>query len=248
MQVVEYQSVGGQCTAREPEALGGAALGLALAYGHGWLSRGYMGDSGGNKLGSRGQRPVTWDETAMHRFPRAVILGEPSSGKSWLLRQEACRLAHVACVLFAAPRHGLRDLRIPVLLDSWDLRDRLLKRERAGILEEQSESVSAALIEIAREVAASRLSRSVSRRFDKFMGEQLDTGQCTIIVDGWDEVASSGPSQSPASRAGSREWLQRRLEAFARRFEQVRVLLACRFLGYVGPVTTRSSMYLTCLI
>lgn len=40
--------------------------------------------------------PVSWDEHAGERFKRAIILGDPGSGKTWLLRYEARRLARHA--------------------------------------------------------------------------------------------------------------------------------------------------------
>ena len=37
--------------------------------------------------------PFSWGDQAAQRFRRAIILGDPGSGKSWLLRYEVLRLA-----------------------------------------------------------------------------------------------------------------------------------------------------------
>jgi len=60
----------------------------ARAYYYPWPSQ--------EELEREGERPLDWDRQVRGRLKRAVILGDPGSGKTWLLKHEALLLAEEA--------------------------------------------------------------------------------------------------------------------------------------------------------
>src|SRR5262249_2819801 len=63
--------------------------------------------------------PMDWEKAA-DAYPRAVILGDPGFGKSWLLRYEARRLSRQALTQLDA-RTTLDEIQLPILARLADL-------------------------------------------------------------------------------------------------------------------------------
>jgi hypothetical protein len=63
------------------------------------------------------QQPVLWDGQAAGKFPRAVILGDPGSGKTWLLIYEARRLARTAALGLRTQTVDPDDVVLPVFAE-----------------------------------------------------------------------------------------------------------------------------------
>ena len=159
--------------------------------------------------------PVLWDERAGERFRRAVILGDPGFGKTWLLRYEARRLALEGAQLLHAHSIGLPQLTLPVFA-------------RLSDLNQSDDSVEEALVAL---TSAGR-----SEAFRRYVREKLQSNRCVILLDAWDEVPVEIPTggQPVAYLPRHRQRLGQRLEAFARQFPQPRVLLTSRIVGYTA--------------
>jgi hypothetical protein len=112
--------------------------------------------------------PVPWDEQAAARFPRAVILGDPGFGKSWLLRYEARRLARAAASLLRERADGLDTLILPLWARLSDVNC------TDGPVEDA--------------VAAGQ-----SEAFHCFVRQRLKTGNAVVLLDAWDEVPVEVP-------------------------------------------------------
>lgn len=145
---------------------------------------------------------LDWDERASRRFKRAVILGDPGFGKTWLLRYEARRLA-LESIRELEDDESIEAIRLPIFCRLSDLApfDRPLQD---GILE------------FLRHEHGHQENKETLWRF---VGEKLLTDQCVLLLDAWDEVPE-------------KLRLQKRIEAFARRFGQPGILLTSRIVGY----------------
>ena len=159
--------------------------------------------------------PVPWDEHAAARFPRAVILGDPGFGKTWLLRYEARRLAHDGAQVLRDRAGGLDALALPLLARLSDL------NRTDDFLEE---------------ALAAAAGPGQSEAFHRFVLQRLKTGHAVVLLDAWDEVPVEvpEPGQPIAYKPNYRQRLGQRIDAFARRFPRCRVLLTSRIVGYDG--------------
>jgi HEAT repeat protein len=148
-----------------------------------------------------------WDEQAGARFHRAVILGDPGFGKTWLLSWEAGRLAREAARDLAERQVAVDDLGFPIMV-------RLSELNRTdGLIEE-----SLLLI----------VGQYRPRGFRSFVRRKLQTANCVILLDAWDEVPARDDPEEPHSR----QELGRRLNRFATAFPQPRMLMSSRTVGY----------------
>lgn len=157
--------------------------------------------------------PFQWDENAGSRFKRAVILGDPGFGKTWLLRYEARRLARAAAEQLRHHLSGFDQITLPIFV-------------RFSELNQSDNPIEDALVEA---VGAGR-----SAAFRHLVREKLATERCVILLDAWDEVQIEipQPGQPVALLPHHRQRLGQRLDAFAREFTQPRLLLASRIVGY----------------
>jgi HEAT repeat protein len=160
--------------------------------------------------------PVPWDDRAGGLFRRAVILGDPGFGKTWLLRFEAHRLARAGGRQLRDGAAGLDDLVLPIFL-------------RLSDLSQSAAAVEEAVIDLA--------GRGQSEAFRGWLRQKLTTDNCVLLLDAWDEVPVEVPreGQPVGFRAGYRQLLGQRLQAFARQFPRPRLLLTARAVGYTGP-------------
>jgi HEAT repeat protein len=124
---------------------------------------------------------IPWDEMTGQRFKRAIILGDPGFGKTWLLRYEARRLAREAARGLLERTIDLHDLVLPLFFRLSDL------SHSDGPLEE-------ALVAL--------VGRGRSDTLGGFVRDKLTTGRCAVLLDGWDEV-SAKVRQQLADRLGA---------------------------------------------
>lgn len=151
--------------------------------------------------------PVIWDEKAGERFKRAVILGDPGFGKTWLLRFEGRRLARVAAQGLMDHAINLDALVFPILL-------RLSAFNDSDVLA-QRKLLETKLIEV--------LGARRSKSFGRYVAAKLKTAHCVLLFDALDEVPS-----------GVRATLKERLSEFSQAFSYSRILMTSRKVGYAG--------------
>jgi NACHT domain len=154
-------------------------------------------------------------QTALLRYPKLAIVGDPGSGKSTFLKYVALMLAR--SVLANSPTIALEKLclqeplPIPVFVSCWDLSDFLKKKETVEI-----SSLLAFL--------TGRLSACGFPVADNDLETILTSGGCCLMFDGLDEVpADSG-----------RAAVSRLLEDLVKRFPQNRYLVTSRIRAYTG--------------
>jgi HEAT repeat protein len=158
---------------------------------------------------------VPWDEHVAAQFPRAIVLGDPGLGKTWLLRHEARRLAVNAARLLrsGAGTPEMITLPLPARLSDINGTDGPLEAELA-------------------ETAGSGRSGA----FHSFVLRQLEAGLAAVLLDAWDEVPVevTEPVHLNSATSGHRGRLGARIEAFARRHLRCGLLLTSRLSGYRG--------------
>jgi NACHT domain len=153
--------------------------------------------------------------TALERYPRLVIVGDPGSGKSTFLRFIAltlgqCRLTQDAHL--AVERLSLAEpLPIPVFLSCWDLAEHLRTVPRAT-LDELVDFVVARVREGGWPVDRAGLER--------LLGE----GRCIVLVDGLDEVPTDE----------GRHLVRRLIEELVARHPGSRYVITSRIRAYTG--------------
>jgi HEAT repeat protein len=166
--------------------------------------------------------PMDW-ETAAAVYPRAVILGDPGFGKSWLLRYEARRLSRQALTQLDAGA-TLDEIQLPILT-------RLADVARAA----KTRTVTEALATLA---GRSGQDNALSAAFSLWVAQHLKNGKCVVLLDAWDEVAQEpAPPNEGLSRAEVAEKLSH--------FSAPRVLLTSRGAGYTGsPIANAQELEL----
>jgi predicted MPP superfamily phosphohydrolase len=176
------------------------------------------------EAGERGQGcrdypvpPILWDERAGQRFKRAVILGDPGFGKSWLLRYEARRLANDAAQRLRKRSTDLAELTLPIFARLSDLSQSDAPLEDAFV-----------------ELVSAEAGAGGSDAFRGFVREKLRSDRCVILLDAWDEVPVEPPEEGQPIRyePGYRQRLGKRLASFARQYPLPRLLLTSRIVGY----------------
>jgi len=125
-------------------------------------------DGEGQAKPSKEVETLRWDHRAGRRFRRAILLGDPGFGKTWLLRYEARRLAQEGIDrLLVHQSHSLDQITLPIYIRLSDL------AQTRGALDE-------ALVD---QVVGKR-----STRFKSLVQDRLGSERCTILLDAWDEV------------------------------------------------------------
>jgi predicted NACHT family NTPase len=154
-------------------------------------------------------------QTALLRYPKLVIVGDPGSGKSTFLKYIALMIARSA--LQANPGIALETLclqeplPIPLFISCWDLSDFLKKFDRIDLPR---------LIEF----LAQRLQAYGFRIQVDNLENLLKTGSCCLLFDGLDEI----PTEN------GRAAVSRLLEECVRRFPGNRFVVTSRIRAYTG--------------
>ena len=154
-------------------------------------------------------------QTALLRYPKLVIVGDPGSGKSTFLKYVALMLAR--SVLQNNPAIALEELclqeplSIPVFVSCWDLSDYLRERGEVRL---------AALLDFLTE----RMAKQGFPIGREGLESLLMAGRCYLLFDGLDEV----PTDS------GRTIVSRLLEELVSQFSKNRYLVTSRVRAYTG--------------
>jgi HEAT repeat protein len=149
------------------------------------------------------------------RYRREMILGDPGFGKSWLLRWEARSLAREAARALEDRADVPAALVLPVLVRLPDLGRRIPPGCR------DAHSTAEALLDLA--------APGVHKALRRVLQDHLESGQCVLLMDAWDEV---GAFHRPGN---GRQALGEALETFVDRFPRPRLVLTSRLVGYAPP-------------
>jgi HEAT repeat protein len=214
VQLIEDRSRWDQWTAEGRERLRAAGFDDRVAYNPN-RARPEGDDSDDRRDGPAPAPLLPWDEHAAEKFRRAVILGDPGMGKSWLLRIEARRLAIAGKERIEARKRSLAETSVPIFARLPDL------NQSDGPLEE-------ALI------AQAGMGRSDI--FRNWLHDQLTSGGAVVLLDAWDEVPVERPEpgQPLVYRSHHQQRLGQRIDEFARNFPRCRLLMTSRVVGFVG--------------
>lgn len=159
-------------------------------------------------------------QTALLRYPKLVIVGDPGSGKSTFLKYIALMLARSMIsgnAAIALEKLCLADpLPIPIFLSCWDLADFLKKREVVRL-----DTLIAFIVE---RLAAYELAIDAAH-----VERLLDAGVFCLLFDGLDEVPTDH----------GRAAVSRMLEECVTRFDKNRYVVTSRVRAYTGDAILR---------
>nr|WP_226895528.1 NACHT domain-containing protein [Luteolibacter marinus] len=154
-------------------------------------------------------------QTALHRYPKLAIVGDPGSGKSTFLKYIALMLSrsHVSGnSALALEKLCLPEpLPLPIFLSCWDLADFLKRKEQARLPE---------LVEF----IADRLAAYDFPVSSHAVEQLLRSGGCCLLFDGLDEVPTDL----------GRSTVSRLLEDCVRHFGDNRYVVTSRVRAYTG--------------
>ncbi|MGH8549576.1 MAG: HEAT repeat domain-containing protein [Methylococcales bacterium] len=165
-------------------------------------------DHGRETLGEKPKpRPIEWNTKTSQNYQRAVILGDPGFGKSWLLRFEARHLALSQFRSLAEQTITVDDVVLPLWARLSDLKD----------LTKITPDLRSALL--------LHFCRSKSPVFRRLLETQLAAKETRVVLllDALDEVPEP-----------ERKTLRQRLSEFADAHPDVRILISSRLVGYGG--------------
>ena len=146
---------------------------------------------------------VPWTRE-QRRIRRAVVLGAPGGGKSFLTDATGRELAREALDQLLEQQTPIDDLPIPVHVQLAELAARKRPPDPAD-----------AVVELL------RMRHGPSPRFEAWLRAKLPTEQCWLILDALDQIEEA-----------NRQHLRRRLEAMGSQGWRSRVTLTCRTVNY----------------
>jgi hypothetical protein len=156
------------------------------------------------------ERPLDWDREVRGRIKRAIILGDPGFGKTWLLKHEALILAEEALKKLSDHPFATDEIQLPIFLPLAHLAEQADEQGRPLPLNRAI-------------ISALKNRYPLGKRFKKWIKERLDSEQLVLLLDALDEVPS-----------GQKERLCECLDVFARKYEEPQILLTSRLVGYPG--------------
>jgi HEAT repeat protein len=205
-------------------------------------NRAWPEDTGGSELRrhdqiqrDRSKLPelIRWDENDGKHFKRAIILGDPGFGKTWLLHYEARLVARKQLEKLTDRMISLDQVILPIFARLSDLNASDGKIEDA-LVSLTWDRLAAALAKRNREDLPANQGRQPSEAFCNLIRKKLHSEHCVILLDAWDEVPVEVPSVGEPIKflPNHRQRLGQRLEAFASSFPHPRLLVTSRIVGY----------------
>jgi hypothetical protein len=156
------------------------------------------------------ERPLDWDREVQGRLKRAVVLGDPGFGKTWLLKQEALQLAERALRKLEEHPLATGEVQLPIFLPLAQL---------AAQADEEGQPLP-----LDRAILSALENRyPLGERLREWIEENLNSERLVLLLDALDEVPSA-----------QKESLCERLDAFARKYTRPQILLTSRLVGYPG--------------
>lgn len=157
------------------------------------------------------ERPLDWDREVRGRLKRAVVLGDPGFGKTWLLKHEALKLAEEALQKLKEHPLATSDIKLPIFLSLAQLAAQTDKRGRPLPLKE------ALLVALEERYP-------IGKELKEWIAKNLNSERVVLLLDALDEVIPSKRQQE----------LCNRLDDFARKYNRTQILLTSRLVGYPG--------------
>jgi HEAT repeat protein len=158
------------------------------------------------------ERPLDWDREVRGRIKRAIILGDPGFGKTWLLKHEALKLAKAALEKLNCFPLATNEIQLPIFLPLVQLAEHMDPQGKSLPLEQ-------AVIQVLEEDNRYPL----GKKLREWIKQSLESERLVLLLDALDEV----PEQH-------RESLFEGLDKFARRYTGPHILLTSRLVGYPG--------------
>lgn len=158
-------------------------------------------------------RILNWDNKASKEFERAIFLGDPGFGKTWLLCFEARKVALDSKNRLEDSEISLKDIILPI------------KLRLSTLAENASDEILAQ--SIAKLITARGEIEPFSKNFEAYIYERIKAQEnVVILLDALDEVPEN-PQQGI-----SKEKLRTKLENFANDYPKVSIYLTSRIVGY----------------
>jgi len=178
---------------------------------------------------------LDWDDDVADHFTRAIVLGEPGAGKSWLLRYDMWRIAERSATALVQEQTSVEHARLPILVHLAELQ-RLLQRgngrlRQFGARASRAEVVRDALVELVVNRVELQIHEQVSGKFRDWLTRAFETNQCVVLFDALDEVAheDTGRRSRPLGpRPIGRSSLGEHLVEWSQRFPDVHTRVTMR--------------------